>query len=72
MTRLKCTFQRLDRYDSRVLIFAMDEATKTTIVYIAVWFIGFPAIVTGLIAVAIVQTLRERSENQHNRLDRHH
>ena len=52
-------------------MFAMDEATKTTIVYTAVWFIGFPAIVTGLIAVAIVQTFRERAENQRNRIERH-
>jgi hypothetical protein len=50
-----------------MLILALSEAAKTTIVYIAVWFVGFPAIVTGLIAVAVAQTLRERSENQRNR-----
>ena len=48
----------------------MDEATKTTIVYIGVWFVGFPALVTGLLAVAFVQTLRERADNQRNRLER--
>jgi hypothetical protein len=50
-----------------MLILAMDEATKTTITDIVIWFIGFPALVTGLIAVAIAQTVRERKENLANR-----
>jgi hypothetical protein len=50
-----------------VLILALSEAAKTTIVYIGIWFVGFPAIVTGLIAVAVMQTVRERSENVRDR-----
>jgi len=50
-----------------MLILAMDEATKTTITNIVIWFVGFPALVTGLIGVAIAQTIRERSENEANR-----
>ena len=50
-----------------MLMLAMDEATKTTITDIVIWFIGFPALVTGLIGVAIAQTVRERQENLANR-----
>jgi hypothetical protein len=53
-----------------MLFLAMSEAAKTTIAYVAVWFVIFPAIVTGLIAVAVIQTLREHAENQRNRLRR--
>jgi hypothetical protein len=53
-----------------MLILALSEAAKTTIAYVAVWFVVFPAIVTGLIAVAVMQTLRERAENQRDRLRR--
>jgi hypothetical protein len=53
-----------------MLILALSDAAETTIVYIAVWFVIFPAIVTGLIAVAVIQTLRERAENERNRLRR--
>jgi hypothetical protein len=48
------------------LVFAMSDALETTIVYSLVWFVIFPAIVTGLIVVAIVRTLGERRENQDN------
>jgi hypothetical protein len=44
----------------------MSPALETTIVYVAVWFVVFPMIVTGLIAVAIVRTIGERRENQEN------
>ena len=43
-----------------MLIVALSEAAQTTIVYVLVWFVIFPAIVTGLIAVAVIQTYRER------------
>jgi hypothetical protein len=46
------------------LVFAMSDALETTIVYTLVWFVIFPAIVTALIAVAIVRTIGERRENQ--------
>ena len=48
------------------LVFAMSEALETTIVYVLVWFVVFPMIVTGLIAVAIVRTVGERRQNQDN------
>jgi F0F1-type ATP synthase membrane subunit b/b' len=50
-----------------MLILALSEAATTTIVYVIVWFVAFPALVTGLIAVAILQTYRERQENIANR-----
>jgi hypothetical protein len=50
-----------------LLMFAMDEATKTTIAYVVVWFIGFPALVTALIGIALFQTYREHAENEANR-----
>jgi L-lactate permease len=48
----------------RVLILALSEAAKTTITYVAIWFVIFPAIVTGLIVFAIVQALGEARENR--------
>ena len=50
-----------------MLILALSEAAKTTITDIVIWFVAFPALVTGLIGVAIAQTIRERAENQANR-----
>ena len=50
----------------RVDLFAMSDALQTTIVYALVWFVIFPAIVTGLIVVAIVRTIGERRQNQDN------
>ena len=49
-----------------MLILALSDAAETTIVYIAVWFVIFPAIVTALIVVAIVRTIGERRQNQDN------
>jgi hypothetical protein len=45
------------------MIFALSDAAETTIVYIAIWFVVFPAVVTGLIAFAIAQALGEKREN---------
>ncbi len=50
-----------------MLLLALSEAAQTTIAYAIVWFVAFPALVTGLIAVALVQTYRERQENIANR-----
>jgi hypothetical protein len=47
-----------------MLVLALSEAAKTTIVFAAVWFVVFPAIVTGLIVYAIVQALGEARENR--------
>ena len=49
-----------------LLPLAMSDALETTIVYVAVWFVIFPAIVTGLIAVAVVRAFGERRQNQDN------
>ena len=54
----------------RMLLLAMSEALKTTIAYVAVWFVVFPMIVTGLIAFAIVQTIGEKRQNDENRVYR--
>jgi hypothetical protein len=54
-------------YDRAMLILALSEAAKTTIVYVIVWFVAFPALVTALIGVALFQTYREHSENQAHR-----
>jgi len=48
-------------------LLAMSPATKTTIVFIAVWFVVFPAFVTGLIAYAVVQARGERRANEEER-----
>ena len=53
-----------------MLMLAMSEALETTIVYILVWFVGFPAIVTGLIAVAVIGVFGEKRENDQNRVYR--
>jgi hypothetical protein len=49
-----------------MLLFA-DAATTTTVVYIFVWGIAFPAFVTALIAYAIIQARGEHEDNQANR-----
>jgi hypothetical protein len=54
-------------YDRPMLMFALDEAATTTIVYVIVWFVAFPALVTALIGVALFQTYKEHAENQANR-----
>jgi hypothetical protein len=50
-----------------MLTFGMDPALTTTIVYIFVWGIAFPAFVTALIAFAVVQARGEKQENEANR-----
>ena len=53
-----------------MLLFATNPALETTIVYVLVWFVVFPAIVTGLIAFAIVQALGEKRQNDANKVYR--
>ena len=53
-------------------IFALSDAAETTIVYIALWVVIFPAIVTGLIAFAIAQALGEKRENDASRRNPRH
>lgn len=45
-------------------LFALNDAQSYTIAAIAVWFVIFPAFVTGLIAFAVAGVMRERVENE--------
>jgi hypothetical protein len=46
------------------LVLALTDAQEYTITAVAIWFVLFPAFVTGLIAFAIAGTLRERADNE--------
>ena len=48
-------------------VLALDPAAASTIALIAVWVIGFPALVTGLIVYARVQVRGEARENEAER-----
>jgi K+-transporting ATPase c subunit len=50
-----------------MLVLAITEAARTTIVFILLWGVVFPALVTGLIALAIYQTFTEHRANAENR-----
>ena len=50
-----------------MLILALSEAAKTTIADVVIWFVAFPALVTGLLVFALAQSYREWMENQANR-----
>jgi hypothetical protein len=51
-------------------LFALSPAAEYTIAAIVVWFVVFPALVTGLIAFAVAGVLRERTENEEARARR--
>jgi len=53
-----------------MLLLAMSPALETTVVYIIVWFVAFPAIVTALIVFAVVQALGEKRQNDANKVYR--
>ena len=53
-----------------VLIFALSKAETTTIVNLAIWGVVFPALVTGLIALAVIRSIGERQQNEENRRHR--
>ena len=55
---------------SDVLIFALSKAAETTIVNLVIWGVVFPALVTGLIAFAVIRAIGERQENEENRRHR--
>jgi hypothetical protein len=46
------------------IVLALSQGWKTSIVDIVVWVVAFPALVTGLIVYAVVQSLGERRENE--------
>lgn len=47
--------------------FALDQATTTTIVSVAIWFVLFPGFVTALVVFAIVQARGEGRSDQETR-----
>jgi hypothetical protein len=49
------------------MLLLASEAAKTTITYVLLWGVFFPAFVTGLIALAIYQTIVEHRQNVENR-----
>ena len=48
-------------------LFALSDAASTTIVYILIWGVLFPAFVTGLIVFAFVMSRGEAADNDENR-----
>ena len=50
-----------------VLIFALSKAETTTIVNLVIWGVIFPALVTGLIALAVIRAIGERQDNEEHR-----
>ena len=50
-----------------VLIFALSNAAETTIVNLVIWGVVFPALVTGLIGLAVARAMGERQENEENK-----
>jgi hypothetical protein len=53
-----------------MLVLAISEAAKTTIVYIALWFVLLPALVTGLIVFAVIQARGEKAAYEEIRRSR--
>jgi uncharacterized membrane protein YjfL (UPF0719 family) len=53
-----------------LLIFALSKAASVTIVNLVIWGVVFPALVTGLIGLAIVRSIGERSDNEERRRHR--
>jgi len=51
---------------SAVLVFALSKAVTVTIVNLVIWGVVFPALVTGLIAFAVIRGIGERQENAEN------
>ena len=49
------------------LVLALSDAAEYTITAVVIWFVLFPAFVTGLIGLAIAGTIRERTENEEER-----
>jgi hypothetical protein len=47
-----------------LVVFALSKGVTYTIVSLAIWAVLFPALVTGLIALALVRSYGERLENE--------
>jgi hypothetical protein len=53
-----------------LLVLALDKAASVTIVNIVIWGVVFPALVTGLIALALIRSFGEHQENEERRRHR--
>jgi len=51
---------------SALIVFA-DKATSVTVVNLVIWGVVFPALVTGLIAFAVIRSFGERQDNEERR-----
>ena len=56
--------------NSAVVIFALSKGVTVTIVNLVIWGVVFPALVTGLIAFAVIRSFGERQANDENRRHR--
>lgn len=52
-----------------VVLFALTKAESVTLVNLFIWVVVFPALVTGLIAIAVIRANGERQDNIEN--DKH-
>jgi len=52
---------------SALVVFALGKGASVTIVNLVIWGVVFPALVTGLIALAVIRAIGERQENEDNR-----
>jgi ABC-type dipeptide/oligopeptide/nickel transport system permease subunit len=50
-----------------MLLFGLSDAAQTTIIFLAIWVVVFPAFVTGLIVFAFVMSRGEAADNEENR-----
>jgi len=46
-----------------VVLFALTKAESVTLVNLFIWAVVFPALVTGLIAIAVIRAMGERQDN---------
>jgi hypothetical protein len=52
-----------------VTVLALSDAAKATIALIAIFGVGFPAVVTGLIVYTVVQARGEKTDNDEHRVN---
>ena len=49
---------------SSAALLLASKAVSVTVVNIVIWAVVFPALVTGLIAFAVIRSIGERQDNQ--------
>jgi hypothetical protein len=57
---------------SAILVFALSKAALVTIVNLVIWGVVFPALVTGLIAFALIRSFGEHQANEEDRRRHRH